>query len=231
MPLIHRGLIRNRSHPDGGRIDECLGLHRADPGQRLRIAPEPPRQGLGPVAAAGKDNRNASLSKNTIDGRPCGAAGAQHGDGLSLRGKVLPHGRGESGPVRVRAPEPPAFVLDRVYGADGAGILVHLVEEVHDGPLHGERDAHAGKRLLPDHPDGELEVFHTVRLVAGTDPHGPEGRVDHQRREAVPHGVAEEGVLLNAFLHDDPCKIPRIVFISPAVSCPGADSAPSSRLA
>ena len=191
MALIHGGLIGKRAHPDGGRVDERLGLHRAQLGQRLRVAPEPSRQGFRPVEAAVEDDRDRPLSENAVDCGPCGAAGAQHGDGLPLRGKVLPHGRGEPRPVRVRAPEPPGLVLDRVDGADGAGILVRLVQKGHDGPLHGERYAHAVKGFLPDHPDGEFQVFHAVRLVAGTDPHGPEGRVHHQRREAVPDGVSE----------------------------------------
>ena len=33
-------------------------------------------------------------------------------------------------------------------------------------------------------------------------PQGPEGRVVHQRREAVPDGVSEKRVMTNRFFHD-----------------------------
>jgi len=168
-----------------------------------------------------------------MDGRPGDAAGAQHGDRPSPEGEPLLHGRGQALPVRVRAPEPPALVGHGVDGPYGAGVVLRLVEEGHDGPLVRQRHAHAVERFLPDHPHRRFQVFHAASLVAGPDPHGAEGRVDHQRREAVPHGVPEEGEMPYPLLHraPSPFRICRTVLISAAVNCPGAVAAPSSRLA
>ena len=171
--------------PDGGRIDNQLGLanqqrqrpERCRPAARdLQVAAE--RTRLLEVTAADPDPGGRLPQR--VDRRPGRAPGAQHEHRapLGLKARVLER-EGEGGPIGIPANQGAGAMADGVDGFDDLRLRSQTIEQPAggDGVGHGDgrpQDAAVG----PDPGDGIRELCrrHRSDLAAGLDPRRSETR-------------------------------------------------------